>query len=448
MEEALIKRVMPHSEEAEQSVIGSMMMEREAIVIASEIITADDFYHNQYGIMFETIVELYNQGKPTDLVTLRDRLKAKDVPPEISGIDFLRDLLNAVPISANVRYYAEIVYEKSLLRKVIKVTENIANSCYLGKEKVEDIMEDTEKKIFDLVQKRSTGDYVPIRDVVVNVVNKIELASKSKSTVTGIPTGFTDLDYRTSGMQPSDLVLIAARPSMGKTAFVLNLAQNMAIKQNMATAIFSLEMSKEQLVNRILSMESRVDSQVLRTGNLTENDWDQVVESSGVIANSKLIIDDTPGISIGELRSKCRKFKLEHDLKVVIIDYLQLMSGNGSKGGENRQQEISEISRSLKALARELSVPVIALSQLSRACETRQDHRPMLSDLRESGAIEQDADVVMFLYRDDYYNKDTEAKNIAEVIIAKQRNGPIGTVELVWLPDYTKFANMERRLEI
>lgn len=448
MEEALIKRVMPHSEEAEQSVIGSMMMEREAIVIASEIITADDFYHNQYGIMFETIVELYNQGKPTDLVTLQDRLKAKDVPPEISGIDFLRDLLNAVPISANVRYYAEIVYEKSLLRKVIKVTENIANSCYLGKEKVEDIMEDTEKKIFDLVQKRSTGDYVPIRDVVVNVVNKIELASKSKSTVTGIPTGFTDLDYRTSGMQPSDLVLIAARPSMGKTAFVLNLAQNMAIKQNMATAIFSLEMSKEQLVNRILSMESRVDSQVLRTGNLTENDWDQVVESSGVIANSKLIIDDTPGISIGELRSKCRKFKLEHDLKVVIIDYLQLMSGNGSKGGENRQQEISEISRSLKALARELSVPVIALSQLSRACETRQDHRPMLSDLRESGAIEQDADVVMFLYRDDYYNKDTEAKNIAEVIIAKQRNGPIGTVELVWLPDYTKFANMERRLEI
>lgn len=448
MEEALIKRVMPHSEEAEQSVIGSMMMEREAIVIASEIITADDFYHNQYGIMFETIVELYNQGKPTDLVTLQDRLKAKDVPPEISGIDFLRDLLNAVPISANVRYYAEIVYEKSLLRKVIKVTENIANSCYLGKEKVEDIMEDTEKKIFDLVQKRSTGDYVPIRDVVVNVVNKIEQASKSKSTVTGIPTGFTDLDYRTSGMQPSDLVLIAARPSMGKTAFVLNLAQNMAIKQNMATAIFSLEMSKEQLVNRILSMESRVDSQVLRTGNLTESDWDQVVESSGVIANSKLIIDDTPGISIGELRSKCRKFKLEHDLKVVIIDYLQLMSGNGSKGGENRQQEISEISRSLKALARELSVPVIALSQLSRACETRQDHRPMLSDLRESGAIEQDADVVMFLYRDDYYNKDTEAKNIAEVIIAKQRNGPIGTVELVWLPDYTKFANMERRLEI
>ena len=277
----------------------------------------------------------------------------------------------------------------------------------------------------------------------MNVVNKIEQASKSKSTVTGIPTGFTDLDYRTSGMQPSDLVLLAARPSMGKTAFVLNLAENFAVRQNYTTAIFSLEMSKEQLVNRILSMESRVDSQTLRTGSLSDNDWDQVVESSGIIANSHLIIDDTPGISIGELRSKCRRYKMEHDLKVVIIDYLQLMTGSGGKNSDNRQQEISEISRSLKALARELNVPVIALSQLSRACETRQDHRPMLSDLRESGAIEQDADVVMFIYRDEYYNKDSEAKNIAEIIIAKQRNGPIGTVELVWLPDYTKFGNIE-----
>ena len=367
----------------------------------------------------------------------------KDAPPEISGIDFLRDLLNVVPTSANIRYYAEIVAEKALLRRMIKVTEEIADSCYAGKEKVENLMEQTEKKIFDLVQKRNTGDYVPIRDVVMNVVNKIEQASKSKSTVTGIPTGFTDLDYRTSGMQPSDLVLLAARPSMGKTAFVLNLAENFAVRQNYTTAIFSLEMSKEQLVNRILSMESRVDSQTLRTGSLSDNDWDQVVESSGIIANSHLIIDDTPGISIGELRSKCRRYKMEHDLKVVIIDYLQLMTGSGGKNSDNRQQEISEISRSLKALARELNVPVIALSQLSRACETRQDHRPMLSDLRESGAIEQDADVVMFIYRDEYYNKDSEAKNIAEIIIAKQRNGPIGTVELVWLPDYTKFGNKE-----
>lgn len=444
MEEAVIKRVLPHSVEAEQSVIGAMMMEREAIVTASEIVGAEDFYQHQYKIMFEAITELYNEGKPTDLVTLQERLKSKDVPPEISGIEFLRDLLNAVPLSANVRYYAEIVYEKSLLRKLIKVTEGIAGRCYMGTDKTEDILADTEKDIFHLLQNRTTSDYVPIRDVVINVVNAIEQASKNKSTVTGIPTGFIDLDYRTSGMQPSDLVLIAARPSMGKTAFVLNLAHYMAVRNDYTTVIFSLEMSKEQLVNRMLSMESRVDSQTLRTGNLSDNDWDQVVESSGIIANSHLIIDDTPGISIGELRSKCRKYKLEHDLKAVIIDYLQLMSGSGTKSSESRQQEISEISRSLKALARELKVPVLALSQLSRACETRTDHRPMLSDLRESGAIEQDADVVMFLYRDEYYNKDSEAKNIAEVIIAKQRNGPIGTVELVWLPDYTKFGNKEQ----
>lgn len=444
MEEALMKRVLPHSIEAERSVIGSMLLEKEAIVVAAEIVHAEDFYQRQYGIMFEAIMELYNEGKPTDLVTLQNRLKAKDVPPEIYQVEFMRDLLDAVPISANIRYYAEIVYEKALLRRLIKVNEDIANRCYVGKDKTEDILEDTEKEIFRLLQNRNTSDYVPIRDVVINVVNKIEQASKNKSSVTGIPTGFYDLDWKTSGMQPSDLVLIAARPSMGKTAFVLNLAQNMAIRHDYTTVIFSLEMSKEQLVNRMLSMESRVDSQKLRTGNLDDNDWDQIVESSSIIANSKLIIDDTPGISIGELRSKCRKYKLEFDLKVVIIDYLQLMSGSGTRASDNRQQEISEISRSLKALARELQVPVIALSQLSRACESRTDHRPMLSDLRESGAIEQDADVVMFLYRDEYYNKDSEQKNIAEVLIAKQRNGPIGTVELVWLPNYSKFANKEQ----
>ncbi len=447
MEEALMRRVLPHSVEAEQSVIGSMLMDKEAIVVASEIVRAEDFYQSQYSIMFESMVELFNEGQPVDLVTLQNRLKEKAVPPEISSLDFVGELIASVPTSANVKYYAEIVYEKSILRNLIKVNEDIANTCYIGKEKLDDIMADTEKKIFDLLQNRMTSDYVPIKQVVLSVIEKIEQASKSKSTVTGIATGFTDLDYRTSGMQPSDLILLAARPSMGKTAFVLNLAQNMAIKNSYTTAIFSLEMSKEQLVNRLLSMESRVDSQILRTGSLSDSDWDQVVESSGVIAKSKLIIDDTPGISITELRSKCRKYKLEHDLKVVIIDYLQLMSGSGSRSGDNRQQEISEISRSLKALARELEVPVIALSQLSRACETRQDHRPMLSDLRESGAIEQDADVVMFLYRDDYYNKDSEAKNVAEVIIAKQRNGPIGTVELVWLPNYSKFANMERGSE-
>ena len=278
----------------------------------------------------------------------------------------------------------------------------------------------------------------------MNALDKIEAASKTKGTVTGIATGFLDLDYKTAGLQPSDLILVAARPSMGKTAFVLNIAQYAAFHSDLCTAIFSLEMSKEQLVNRLFSLESRVDAQKLRSGNLDDSDWEKLIEGAGVIGRSKLIIDDTPGISISEMRSKCRKYKLEHDLKLIIIDYLQLMSGSSGKGSESRQQEISEISRSLKALARELHVPVIALSQLSRQVEQRPDHRPMLSDLRESGAIEQDADVVMFIYRDDYYNKESENKGIAEIIIAKQRNGPIGTVELVWLPEYTKFANLER----
>lgn len=442
MEEALIKRVLPHSVEAEQSVIGSMLMDREAIMAASEIVASEDFYQHQYGIVFEAMLELYNEGKPVDLITLQERLREKEVPPEVSSLEFIKDLLNTTLTSANVRSYAQIVQEKSMLRKLIKVNEEIANTCYLAKERVEDIMEDTERKIFNLVQKRSTGDYVPIKDVVLNALDKIEIASKNKGSVTGIPTGFVDLDYKTSGMQPSDLVLVAARPSMGKTAFVLNMAQHMAFRNGVTAAIFSLEMSKEQLVNRLLSLESRVDSQSIRTGNLSDEDWTKLIEGAGIIGKSNLIIDDTPGISVAELRSKCRKYKLEHNLGIIIIDYLQLMTG--SKKTDSRQQEISDISRSLKEIARELSVPVIALSQLSRAVEQRPDHRPMLSDLRESGAIEQDADVVMFIYRDDYYNKDSEKKGIAEIIIAKQRNGPIGTVELVWLPNYTKFANMKK----
>lgn len=444
MDDALIKRVLPHSVEAEQSVIGSMLMDREAIIAASEIITADDFYQHQYGVMFEAMVELFNENRPVDLITLQNRLKEKDVPPEVSSLDFVRDIITTVPTSANVKSYANIVREKAVLRRLIKVNEDIANTCYAGKEPLETILATTEKTVFDLLQSRNSGDFVPIRQVAMNVLEKIEEASKNQGTVTGIPTGFIDLDYKTSGLQPSDFILIAARPSMGKTAFVLNLVDHIAVKKGLPCMVFSLEMSKEQLVNRMLAMESNVDSQKLRTGTLSDSDWDAVVEGIGVIGNSKLIIDDTPGISIMELRSRCRKMKLEYGLSVVIIDYLQLMSGSGKGGGDNRQQEISEISRSLKALARELSAPVIALSQLSRACETRQDHRPMLSDLRESGAIEQDADVVMFLYRDDYYNKDTDMPNIAEVIIAKQRNGPIGTIQLMWRPELTKFANLAK----
>ena len=442
MADELLKRVMPNNVEAEQSVIGAMLMDRDAITIASEILTVDDFYQKQYGILFEAMVELYTENVPVDLITLQNRLKEKDVPPEISSLEFVRDMITKVPTCVNVGTYAKIVSEKAALRRLIRVNEEIASACYAGKDSVEEIMEDTEKKIFQVLQRKTNDEFVPIKDVVLNALDKIEAASRMKGSVTGMPTGFIDLDYKTSGFQPSDLILIAARPSMGKTAFVLNIAEYMAFRSNETVAIFSLEMSKEQLVNRLFALESRVDSQILRTGNLSDNDWSSLIEAAGVIGRSNLIIDDTPGISVSELRSKCRKYKLEHNLGIIMIDYLQLMQG--SRKSESRQQEISDISRSLKEIARELQVPVVALSQLSRAVEQRPDHRPMLSDLRESGAIEQDADVVMFLYRDDYYNHDTEKKDVAEVIISKQRKGPIGTVELAWLPRYTKFANMKK----
>lgn len=442
MDEALIKKILPHSGEAEQSVIGSMIMDRDAITAASEILQPEDFYQHQYGVLFAAMVELYNEGKPVDLVTLQDKLKEKEVPLELCSIEFIRELVAAVPTSANAKYYANIVKEKAILRRLIKVSEGIANECYINKEPVDVILEDTEKKIFDVVQNKSSGDFVSIKEIVLNSLESIEAAAKNKGNVTGIPTGFYDLDYKTAGLQPSDLILIAARPSMGKTAFVLNIAEFAAVKSSTTTAIFSLEMSKEQLVKRILSMNSKVDSQAIRSGELKDEDWMKLVESVKTVGNSSLIIDDTPGITISELRSKCRKFKLEHNLGLVIIDYLQLMSGG--KKSESRQQEVSDISRALKGLAREISAPIIALSQLSRAVEQRPDKRPMLSDLRESGAIEQDADVVMFIYRDDYYNHDTEEPGVAEIIIGKQRNGPTGTVKLGWQSQLTKFVNLER----
>lgn len=441
MEEALIKRVMPNSLEAEQSVIGSMITDRDAILSAMEIVPREDFYHQQYGALFQAIVELYNAGQPVDVLTLQNKLREMEVPAEVASLEYLSDLIAAVPLTVNVASYAQIVKDKALLRQIIRVNQEIENDCYSGKEDVNTILEKTEHDVFELVQNRGAKDFVPIKQVVVNAMERIERTSHQKGNVTGIPTGFNDLDFKTAGLQPSDLILIAARPSMGKTAFVLNVAQHAAFHERKSTAIFSLEMSNEQLVNRLFSLESRVDAQKLRTGDLQDSDWEKLVEGANIVGNSPLIIDDTPGISISELRSKCRKYKMEQGLDLVIIDYLQLMSGSGRS--ESRQQEISEISRALKGLARELKVPVIALSQLSRAVEARNDHRPMLSDLRESGAIEQDADVVMFIYRDDYYNKDTERKNISEIIIAKQRNGPIGTVELAWLPEYTKFGNLD-----
>ena len=449
MDEALIKRVLPHSVEAEQSVIGSMLMDREAIIAASEIITGADFYQHQYGVMFESMVELFNEGKPVDLVTLQNRLREKDVPPEVSSLEFLKDLLNANFTSANVRYYANIVAEKATLRKLIRLNEEIANTCYTGKESLETILEDTEKRVFELVQKRNTGEFVPIRQVVMNAMDRIEKASRNKGNVTGIPTGFIDLDYKTAGLQPSDLILIAARPSMGKTAFVLNIAQNVAFKQGMTVAMFSLEMSKEQFVNRLFSLESKVDSQHLRTGNLTDAEWESLIESAGVIGKSNLIIDDTPGITIAELRSKCRKYKLEYDLKLIIIDYLQLMT-TGQRS-ENRVQEISSITRNLKIMAKELNVPIIALSQLSRAVEKQgnnSSHRPQLSDLRDSGSIEQDADCVLFLYRDSYYaSQNPDGAEVdadtAECIVAKNRHGETSTVPLGWDGAHTRFMDVD-----
>ncbi|NLP35987.1 MAG: replicative DNA helicase [Clostridiales bacterium] len=443
MDEALIKRIPPHSAEAEQSVIGSMIMDRDAIIAATEVITSEDFYDQQYMILFDAMVELFNEGKPVDLITLQDRLKEKDVPPQVSSLEFIRDLVTSVPTSANVRYYAQIVREKSVLRRLIKASEETANACYLDKENLDTILEKAEKSVFNIVQNRGSKEFTDIKEVVLRSIDSIEAAAKNQGSVTGIATGFYDLDYKTAGLQPSDLILIAARPSMGKTAFALNIAEYAALKSGITTAIFSLEMSQDQLVKRILAMNSKVDSQAIRTGNLSSEDWASLMESARIIGNSNLIIDDTSAISVSEMRSKCRKLKMEKNLGLIIIDYLQLMSGS-SKRAESRQQEISEISRSLKSLAREINVPVIALSQLSRAVEQRPDKRPMLSDLRESGAIEQDADVVMFIYRDDYYNHDTEEPGVSEIIIGKQRNGPVGTVKLAWLAQYTKFANLER----
>lgn len=443
MDDALIKKILPHSVEAEQSVIGSMMMDREAILTASEMLTAEDFYEKQLGIFFSVLTELYQEGIEADLITIQEKLRLRKVPEELSSLEYLSNLVDVVPTSANVKYYANIVYEKSQLRQFIKVSEGLVNSCYLDKEEVSEIFARAEKEIFALLQAKQSNDMTPISEIVVKALENIEAAASNRGSVTGISTGFYDLDYKTAGLQPSDLVLIAARPSMGKTAFVLNLAEHIAVKNRIPTAIFSLEMSKVQLVNRILAMHSHVDSQKIRTGDLDDGQWQELVTSARVIGDSQLIIDDTPGISISELRSKCRKLKLERDLKLVIIDYLQLMTGG--KKTESRQQEISDISRSLKALAREINCPVIALSQLSRAVEQRDDKRPMLSDLRESGAIEQDADVVMFIYRDEYYHKDSDQQGITEIIIGKQRNGPTGTVKLGWVSELTKFVNLQKQ---
>ena len=441
-----IGKVPPHDIEAEQAVIGSMLTDKDAVMSAVEKLNENSFYRDDNKAIFEAIVNLYNRAEPIDIVTVKDELTSMGMFEKVGGLEYLVMLPDKVPTTANVEKYIKIVEEKSTLRSLIKTANEIIDLGYDQTEDVEDIMASSEKKIFDIIQKNNQKSYTPIKDVLIESFTKLEELYNQKTRITGVPTGFVELDYKTAGLHGSDLVLIAARPAMGKTAFALNIAANAALRANTPVAIFNLEMSKDQLVDRILCMEAMVDSNKVRTGKLEEDDWSKLAGVVGPLSDSNIYIDDTPGISIMEIRTKCRKLKMEKNIGLIVIDYIQLIQGSG-KRNSSREQEISEISRSLKILAKELNVPVIALSQLSRAVEQRPDHRPMLSDLRESGAIEQDADIVMFLYRDDYYNKDSEEKDISEVIIAEHRGGSTGTVKLLWMGNYTKFVNLARGFE-
>ncbi|PIC63405.1 replicative DNA helicase [Sporosarcina sp. P13] len=438
----MIERTPPHNNEAEQSVIGAVFLEPQALITASEILMPEDFYRVAHKKIFETMLVLSDKGQPIDLVTLTEELKVKNELEDIGGISYLTELANAVPTAANIVYYANIVEEKSLLRKLIRVATGIVEDGYTREDEVEALLGEAEKKMMEVSSRKNAGDFRHIKDVLVETYDNIELLHTRKGDVTGIPTGFRDLDKITAGFQRNDLIIVAARPSVGKTAFALNVAQNVATKTDENVAIFSLEMGAEQLVMRMLCAEGNIDAQVLRTGNLEADDWRKLTMAMGSLSNAGIFIDDSPGIRINEIRSKCRRLQQEHGLGMIMIDYLQLIMGSG-RGSDNRQQEVSEISRSLKALARELKVPVIALSQLSRGVEQRQDKRPMMSDLRESGSIEQDADIVSFLYREDYYDKETEMQNMIEIIIAKQRNGPTGTVTLAFAKEYNKFLNID-----
>ena len=440
-----LAKIPPHDIDAEQAVLGSMLTDREAVNAAIEVLKEEAFYREDNRAIYQAIVNLYNKSEPIDIITLKDELESMGKFEQVGGFDYLASLPDKVPTTANVQKYIKIVEEKSILRNLIKTANEIIELGYDPAEDVEDIMDGAEKRIFDLMQSKNQKGYTPIKDVLVESFTKLEELYNRKQHITGVPTGFAELDYKTAGLHGSELILIAARPAMGKTAFALNLATNAALRGNAPVAIFSLEMSKDQLVNRILCSEAMVDSNKVRTGKLGEDDWVKLAGAIGPLSEAEIYIDDTPGISVTEIRTKCRKLSIDKGIGLVVIDYLQLVQG--SKRAGSREQEIAEISRSLKILAKEINVQVIALSQLSRAVEQRPDHRPMLSDLRESGSIEQDADIVMFLYRDDYYNKESEKKDIAEVIIAKQRGGQTGTVELLWMGQYTKFVNLERRFD-
>mgnify|MGYP000540307136 FL=1 len=441
-----LAKIPPHDIDAEQAVLGSMLTDKDAVNAAIETLKEDAFYREDNRAIYQAIINLYSKSEPIDIITLKDELESMDKFEQVGGYEYLASLPDKVPTTANVQKYIKIVEEKAILRNLIKTANEIIELGYDPAEDVEDIMDNAEKKIFDIMQSKNQKGYTPIKDVLVESFTKLEELYNRKQHITGVPTGFVELDYKTAGLHGSELILVAARPAMGKTAFALNIATNAALRGNAPVAIFSLEMSKDQLVNRILCSEAMVDSNKVRTGKLEEDDWVKLAGAIGPLSESEIYIDDTPGISVMEIRTKCRKLKMEKNIGLVVIDYLQLVQGS-NKRQASREQEISEISRSLKILAKEINVPVIALSQLSRAVEQRPDHRPMLSDLRESGAIEQDADIVMFLYRDDYYNKESEKKDIAEVIIAKQRGGQTGTVELLWMGNYTKFVNLEKRFD-
>ncbi len=441
-------KVPPHDIEAEQAVIGSMLTDKDAVMYAVEKLKSADFYRDDNKAIYEAMINLYNKSQPIDLITVKDELDSMNLFDKIGGMDYLALLPAKVPTTANVEKYIGIVQEKSTLRGLIKAANEIIDLGYSPAETVEDVMNDAEKKIFDLSQNRNKTGFSPIKDVLIDSFTKLEELYNRKQQITGVASGFTELDYMTTGFHGSELILVAARPAMGKSAFALNIAANAAIKSNTPVAIFNLEMSKDQLVDRILCSEAMVDSNKVRTGKLEEDDWSKLASVIGPLSEANIYIDDTPGISVMEIRSRCRKLKMEKQgLGLVIIDYLQLIQGSNSRKNGTREQEIGEISRSLKILAKELNVPVIALSQLSRAVDSREDHRPVLSDLRESGSIEQDADIVMFLYRDDYYNKDSEDKDLTEVIIAKHRGGSTGKVKLLWMGQYTKFANLARGFE-
>ncbi|MEN8702402.1 replicative DNA helicase [Bacillus infantis] len=446
MSDLFADRLPPQNIEAEQAVLGAIFLEPASLTLASEMLIPEDFYRAAHQKIYNVMLKLNDGGKAVDLVTVTEELAAAKLLEDTGGVSYLSELAGSVPTAANIEYYARIVEEKSLLRRLIRTATGIAQDGYSREDEVEVLLGEAEKNILEVAQRKNAGAFHNIKDVLVRTYDNIEVMHNRKGDITGIPTGFAELDKMTAGFQRNDLIIVGARPSVGKTAFALNIAQNVATKTNENIAIFSLEMGAEQLVMRMLCAEGNIDAQRLRTGSLTDDDWGKLTMAMGSLSNAGIFIDDTPGVRITEIRSKCRRLKQEHGLGMILIDYLQLILGSG-RSGENRQQEVSEISRSLKALARELQVPVIALSQLSRGVEQRQDKRPMMSDIRESGSIEQDADIVAFLYRDDYYDKESEDKNIIEIIIAKQRNGPVGTVQLAFVKEYNKFVNLEKRFD-